>query len=121
MSTQTEKLECVFQFPDQTRHPALAHLFWHKYAGRIFWYGVAQFSETPDPIPKGVAGVLVTFDDRRAGRAVFRDGKVGPGGYFEVGFVGLDNLEVPSPPRPNPDHDPSTQLDSEETDRVEFR
>jgi hypothetical protein len=95
VSTQTEKLDCVFQLPDQTQHQALAHLFWHKYAGRVFWYGVAQFPETPDALPEGETGTSVTFDDGRVGHVWFRDVRIGPGGYFEVGFVGLDRLEVP--------------------------
>ncbi|HKB03900.1 MAG TPA: hypothetical protein VKD90_16885 [Gemmataceae bacterium] len=112
MSTQTEKLDCVFQFPDGTRHAAQAHLFWHKYAGRVFWYGVAQFPETSIPLPDEIVVGSVTFDDGRVGRAAFRDGRVGPGGYFEVGFVGLDQLGVPSPSRkkrasePNPEPKP---------------
>jgi hypothetical protein len=120
MSTQSEKLDCVFQVPDQTRHPALAHLFWHKYAGRVFWYGVAQFPETP-ALPDGVAGGSVTFDDGRVGQVAFRDGKTGPGGYFEVAFVGLDQLGVPKASRPSPGNDPGPQPDAEETDQVEFR
>jgi hypothetical protein len=112
MSTQTEKLDCVFQLPDQTRHPALAHLFWHKYAGRIFWYGVAQFPETSSPLTEEVAVGAVTFDDRRVGRVAFRDGRLGPGGYFEVAFVGLDQLGVPSPPRQKPDRGPEPDSES---------
>lgn len=120
MSIQSERLDCVFQVPDQPRHPALAHLFWHKDAGRVFWYGVAQFAETP-ALPEGAAGGSVAFDDGRVGRVVFRDRKMGPGGYSEVAFVGLDQLGVPTASRPNPGNDPSPQPDSGETDRVEFR
>jgi hypothetical protein len=96
VSTQAEKLDCVFQFPDQTRHQALAHLFWHRYAGRLFWYGVAQFHETPQALPEGTAHVSVSFDDGRAGHVFFRDGKRGIGGYFEVAFVGVGELEKPT-------------------------
>jgi hypothetical protein len=116
MSTQTEKLDCMFQLPDGTRHPALAHLFWHKYAGRIFWYGVAQFPETSIPLPDEVAVGSVAFDDGRVGRAAFRDGRMGPGGYFEVGFVGLDQLGVPSPPRKKPVADSEAEARSPDGD-----
>jgi hypothetical protein len=120
MPIQTEKLDCVFQFPDQTRLQALAHLFRHKYAGRVFWYGVAQFPETPDALPDGAAGASVTFGDGRAGHVAFRDGKTGPGGYFEAAFVGLDNLDLPSSARPKPGNDPSGEPGSGEADNIEF-
>lgn len=121
MSTQSEKLDCVFQLPDQSRHPALAHLFWHKYAGRVFWYGVAQFPETPpEALPDGVAVCSVAFDDGRVGQVIFRDGKMGPGGYLEVGFVGLGKLQAPAAPRPGAGNDPGKEPGPDESDRVEF-
>ena len=109
MSTQSDKLDCVFHLPDQTQHAALAQLFWHKYAGRVFWYGVAQFPETPGALPEGAAGGSVTFDDGRAGQVWFRDGRVGPGGYFEVGFDGLDQLGVQPPRREDPGPGPAAE------------
>jgi hypothetical protein len=119
MSTQSEKLDCVFQFSGQARHPAPAHLFWHKYAGRVFWYGVAQFPETPEALPEG-ASVSVTFEDGRAGHARFRDGKTGPGGYTEAAYVGVDRLKLPSAPPPSPGSGPSPGPGSDGSDSVEF-
>jgi len=92
MTVESRKLDGVFHFPDGTQHQATAHLFEHEYAGRVFWYGVAQFSEVPHQIPEGLNGGRATFEDGSSGGVSFRDGKLVSGGYMEVGFVGVSKL-----------------------------
>lgn len=94
MTIESGKLDCVFDFPDGTRHQATAHLFEHEYADRVFWYGVAQFSEVPPDLPHGLNGGRVTFENRRFGGVSFIDGKLMSGGYMEVGFIGLSKLQT---------------------------
>lgn len=89
----SRKLDCVFHFPDGTQHQATAHLFQHEYAGRVFWYGVAQFSQVPDQFPEeGLNGGRATFEDGSSGGVSFFDGRLASGGYMEVGFVGVSRL-----------------------------
>ena len=95
MTTESRKLDCLFHFPAGTQHQATAHLFEHEYAGRVFWYGVAQFAEIPKDLPEGLNGGRVTFDDGSTGGVSFRDGKLLSGGYMEVGFIGLSTLQRP--------------------------
>jgi hypothetical protein len=92
MSVESRNVDCVFHFPDGTQHGATANLFEHAYAGRVFWYGVAQFCELPHGLPEGLNGGRVTFEDGRFGGVSFLDGKSLSGGYLEVGFVGLSSL-----------------------------
>ena len=75
MTVESRKVDCVFQFPDETRHDAITHLFEHKYAGRVFWYGVAQFTEVPHDLPEGLNGGRAIFEDGRSGGVSFRDGQ----------------------------------------------
>jgi hypothetical protein len=90
MDITTEKIGCAFQFPE-AECKGMAHVFTHRYAGREFWYGVAQLTDAP---PSNPPSVQVVFDDGRVGYASICDGKLS-GDYTEVGFIGLARL-VPS-------------------------
>ena len=89
---ESKKIDCVFQVSEQFSLNAMAHLFEHKYAGRIFWFGVAQFDERTDKLP--IERVIrLSFDDGRIGYVTIRDGKMSADGYFEVAFIGMDELK----------------------------
>jgi len=96
MAIQSNKFDCVFHFPDDTTHQATAHVFEHEYAGRVFWYGVAQFGEVPQDLPQGIITGRITLEDGRFGGVSFINGKITSDGYMEVGFVGLSTLQTPN-------------------------
>lgn len=93
LEIDSQNLACIFTFPDMTEHKATAQLFTHRYDGRLFWYGVAQFAEVPIALPGELNGGKVTFDDGRSGGVSFNNGTCRSGGYFEVDFVGVSKLE----------------------------
>lgn len=85
-----KKLDCLFHFPGLNPHQATAHLFEQEYAGRVFWFGVAQFGDVPThDLPERPFGM--EFEDGRKGLACHVDGKMS-GDYFEIGFVGVTTL-----------------------------
>jgi len=93
MATESQKLNCVFTLRDGTAHEGMAHLFWHDYGERTFWYGVAQLTEMPrSGLGSETLAGRLTFEDGRSGGISILDGKLMSGGYYEIGFVGLTKL-----------------------------